>query len=108
MIEGLNAVSIASLSRVDLSNGTATQSSVGIAQGQPAGPSFADILSERVAGISGSVREAEMASMKAMAGEMDVRGVTDAVLAAERNLQASVAIRDKIVTAYLDMSRMAI
>jgi len=39
---------------------------------------------------------------------MDVRQVTDAVMEAERNLQAAVAIRDKIVTAYLDMTRMAI
>ncbi len=108
MIEGLNAVSIASLSRVDLANGAVSQSAAAIGQGQSAGASFADVLSERVAAVSGGLETAEAASMKAMTGDMDVRSVTDAVLSAERNLQAAVAIRDKIVTAYLDMSRMAI
>ena len=34
--------------------------------------------------------------------------VVDAVMSAEQALQAAVAIRDKIVTAYMEVSRMAI
>jgi flagellar hook-basal body complex protein FliE len=37
-----------------------------------------------------------------------MRSVVDAVMSAEQSLQAAVAIRDKIVTAYLEISRMAI
>ena len=34
--------------------------------------------------------------------------VTDAVMNAQQNLQAAIAIRDKIVTAFLEISRMQI
>ena len=37
-----------------------------------------------------------------------MREVVDAVMSAEQTLQAAVAIRDKIVSAYLEISRMAI
>ena len=34
--------------------------------------------------------------------------VADAVMSAEQSLQAAVAIRDKIISAYMEISRMAI
>ena len=34
--------------------------------------------------------------------------VVEAVMSAEQTLQAAIAIRDKVVTAYLEISRMAI
>jgi flagellar hook-basal body complex protein FliE len=34
--------------------------------------------------------------------------VVEAVMAAEQTLQTSVAIRDKVVSAYLEISRMSI
>ena len=41
-------------------------------------------------------------------GKADMREVVDAVMSAEQSLQAAVAIRDKIVAAYLEVSRMGI
>jgi flagellar hook-basal body complex protein FliE len=41
-------------------------------------------------------------------GNADTRQVVDAVMQAEQALQASIAVRDKIVTAYLEISRMSI
>ena len=47
--------------------------------------------------------------MKALqGGDVSTREVVDSVMSAERSLQAAIAIRDKIVTAYLEVSRMAI
>ena len=69
---------------------------------------FGDILRDRIAASIDSVKTADSAAAAAIGGEMDTRAVTDAVMQAERDLQAAVAIRDKIVTAYLDMTRMAI
>ena len=72
------------------------------------GQAFGDVLRDQINATITSVRGAETTSVAAIQGEASVREVTDAVMSAERNLQAAVAIRDKIVTAYLDMTRMAI
>lgn len=47
-------------------------------------------------------------SIQALKGDADTRQVVDAVMDAQQALQTSIAIRDKIVTAYLEISRMAI
>jgi flagellar hook-basal body complex protein FliE len=54
------------------------------------------------------LKEAEQLSLQALQGKGDMREVVDAVMSAEQSFQAAVAIRDKIVTAYLEVSRMAI
>lgn len=76
--------------------------------GQAAGPSFAEALQNVAQNTVGELREAETMSMQALAGKADIRDVTDAVMSAEQNLQAAIAIRDKIVTAFLEISRMQI
>ena len=50
----------------------------------------------------------EQLSVKALQGSGDMRAVVDAVMSAEQSLQAAVAIRDKIVSAYLEVTRMQI
>ena len=55
-----------------------------------------------------NLQQAEQLSAKALQGDGDMRSVVDAVMSAEQSLQAAVAIRDKIVSAYLEISRMAI
>jgi len=47
-------------------------------------------------------------SIKALQGDADTREVVDAVMNAQETLSAAIAIRDKIVAAYLDVSRMSI
>ena len=56
----------------------------------------------------GSLESAEQLSVQGMQGKADTRQVVDAVMSAEQSLQAAVAIRDKIVSAYMEISRMAI
>ena len=114
MIEGFSSGLAAGLVRADptqsVSGAGAGQSQPATATGLPlgAGPSVGDVLRDQITASINSVKTAETASVAGMTGEMDARAVTDAVLSAERQLQAAVAIRDKIVTAYLDMSRMQI
>ena len=55
-----------------------------------------------------TLRAAESAGAGAMTGEVGVREAVDRVMEAERTLRASVAIRDKLVAGWLDVSRMAI
>jgi flagellar hook-basal body complex protein FliE len=66
------------------------------------------MLGDAASGVAGSLQQAEELSVKALQGDGDMRAVVDAVMSAEQSLQAAVAIRDKIVSAYLEISRMAI
>ena len=70
--------------------------------------SFAEALQGVAQNAVQDIRQAEQISLQALAGEADVRDVTDAVMSAEQSLNAAVAIRDKIVTAFLEISRMQI
>jgi flagellar hook-basal body complex protein FliE len=55
-----------------------------------------------------SLGHAQAVSIKALQGNADTREVVDAVMNAQETLSAAIAIRDKIVAAYLDVSRMSI
>lgn len=70
--------------------------------------SFAEVLSDMAVNTVSSVRTADKTAVQGLMGQADTRQVVDAVMQAEQALQASIAIRDKIVTAYLEVSRMSI
>ena len=78
------------------------------AQPVQGGASFASVIGEAATRTVDNLQHAEQLSAKALQGDGDMRAVVDAVMSAEQSLQAAVAIRDKIVTAYLEISRMAI
>ncbi len=46
--------------------------------------------------------------MPGCSGKASVQQVVEAVMSAEQTLQSAIAIRDKVVSAYLEISRMAI
>ena len=105
MIQGLSAIEKAgSASSVFESLPGAGVSGANVA----AETSFSEALSSVSAQAIGTLEKAEGISMKALQGDVETREVVDAVMSAEQTLQAAIAIRDKIVTAYLEVSRMAI
>jgi len=72
------------------------------------GSSFSEALSQAAVKTVDTLQNAEQVSIRALKGDADTRQVADAVMSAQQALQAAVAIRDKIVSAYLDVSRMSI
>jgi len=70
--------------------------------------SFASALAAATDNAVSTLRGAETLSLKALQGDVNTREVVDAVMNAEQTLQAAIAIRDKIVSSYLEISRMAI
>lgn len=76
--------------------------------GASVGASFGNMIAEAANRTIDNIQNAENVSLQALRGEADTRQVVDAVMSAEQSLQAAIAIRDKIVTAYLEISRMAI
>lgn len=72
------------------------------------GADFGAALAQVASDAAQSLKTAEAASIAGMEGRMSAQKVVEAVLAAEQNLQSAVAIRDKVVNAYLELTRMAI
>jgi flagellar hook-basal body complex protein FliE len=69
---------------------------------------FESALANAAGNAVGSLGHAQAVSIKALQGNADTREVVDAVMNAQETLSAAIAIRDKIVAAYLDVSRMSI
>ena len=82
--------------------GNTAQPSAGVGQ------TFAGMLGDAAGRVADNLQQAEQLSVEGLQGKGDMRAVIDAVMTAEQSLQAAVAIRDKIVSAYLEVNRMQI
>lgn len=68
------------------------------------GATFAEMLKESAQ----TVVQGEAVALSGLQGKASVQQVVQSVMQAEQTLQSMVAIRDKIVGAYLEISRMQI
>lgn len=100
--------SISPLGQHALSKPTSVVPDAGSAAAAGVASSFAAALADAAAQTQATLHQAEQLSIAGLQGKADTREVVDAVMSAEQALQAAVAIRDKIVTAYLEVSRMGI
>ncbi|MDA8050271.1 MAG: flagellar hook-basal body complex protein FliE [Rhodospirillales bacterium] len=73
-----------------------------------AGESFGGVLDRAISGAIALSREADQASLQAVAGKGDITSVVTAVSRAELALQAATTIRDKVVAAYQTIMSMPI
>jgi flagellar hook-basal body complex protein FliE len=73
-----------------------------------AGPSFSEVLAEIAGSGLHALRQGEAAALAGIQGQASVQQVVQAVMSAEQSLQTAIAIRDKVVAAYQEISRMAI
>src|SRR5215470_15528017 len=77
----------------------------------PAGEAQADfgaMLGQLAGGTLTALKNAEAVSLASVNGQASVQQVVEAVMSAEQALQGAIAVRDKIVSAYLELSRMSI
>ncbi|MDX8477611.1 flagellar hook-basal body complex protein FliE [Mesorhizobium sp. VK24D] len=84
------------------------QGGVGTQEAESVGSSFADMLDKAATKTVNTLQNAEQMSIQALKGDADTRQVADAVMSAQQALQTTIAIRDKVVSAYLEISRMNI
>ena len=80
----------------------------GLAPAASSGNGFADILKSAAGDALGAVKSGEAESLKAVTGKADLNAVTQAVGNAEVALQAVVAVRDRVIQAYQDITKMPI
>lgn len=69
---------------------------------------FSAFLERSIAETAAQLRQSETTSVAAMRGEAPVQDVVEEVMSAERQLQLAITVRDKVVQAYLEISRMSI
>ncbi|AGA64193.1 flagellar basal body protein [Liberibacter crescens BT-1] len=107
MIEKLqNMTGISSLARSALINNDSFLDKNTIQQDSNLG--FLSLLQDMFKDMSSNLREAEAFSYDAMQGKASAREVVDSIIKAERSLQTSIAVRDKLVSAYLEITKMQI
>ena len=107
-ISGLSGLSgLAGPGETDMASAASMPAMPAVAGAQQPG-SFAETLKNLGEGVVTNLKTAERHSFAAIKGEVPTREVVDAIMAAEQSLQTAVAIRDKMVTAYLEIARMQI
>jgi flagellar hook-basal body complex protein FliE len=86
----------------------ASRGAAGAASTSSSAPSFAQTLGQVVNDAIGSMQSGEAAAIQGLQGTMPPFKVVEAIMGAQRTLQSTLAIRDKAVSAYQEISRMAI
>ncbi len=69
---------------------------------------FGAMLEDLAANTINAVRHGEAAAIAGVHGSLPLQTVVESVMAAERTLQTSIAVRDKFISSYLEITRMQI
>jgi flagellar hook-basal body complex protein FliE len=72
------------------------------------GADFGQVLANVAGEAVNNMKAGEAAAISGMRGQASVQDVVDAVMSAERSLQTALAVRDKAVSAWQEISRMQI
>jgi flagellar hook-basal body complex protein FliE len=72
------------------------------------GSDFSSVLTEFAGSTIQALRQGEAAAIGGVQGAVPIQNVAESILAAERSLQVAIAVRDKFVSAYLEISRMQV
>lgn len=97
--------SVSLSSRLRISGPEISSSSMQVAG---SGADFSSVLANVVQGAADQVKAGEAAAISGLRGQMPIQDVVEAVLSAERSLQTALALRDKSVAAWQEISRMSI
>jgi flagellar hook-basal body complex protein FliE len=90
---------------------TGTQFTEGLSQPRVSsvpGADFARVFADLSSDAISTMKNGEAMAISGIQGKASVQSVVQAVLSAEQTLQSALAVRDKVVAAYQEISRMAI
>lgn len=106
MINPLSPGLSQSLIRGPIDGGAAT----GATPPQPADVSggFGNMMSSMIKDTIKTVQAGEATAIAGMQNKVPLQKVVEAVMQAEQSLHTAVAVRDKVVGAYLEISRMQV
>ena len=72
------------------------------------GGDFGQVMAQVSADAVQSLKTAESMSVDGLEGKANVQGVVQAVMSAQESLQTALAVRDKAVAAFQEITRMSI
>ena len=78
------------------------------AQSAQSAVGFDGVLQQVANDAISTMKTGEAASISYIQGKVSAQSVVEAVMSAEQTVQMAVAVRDKVVQAYQEVSRMAI
>jgi flagellar hook-basal body complex protein FliE len=108
MLEAISSTAIsAGQAVVRSAESEMTTPAAGAIQGS-GGAGFDAVFKQVTTDAIGTVKAGEAASILAMQGKESTRRVVEALMSAEQTLQTAVAVRDKVVQAYQEITRMSI
>jgi flagellar hook-basal body complex protein FliE len=99
---------IESVSGIDAANPSASVRSPAAAVAPTQGPSFDQALAQAVGSAVDTLQTGEAVAIQGVEGAVPPMKVVESVMEAQRSLQSVLAIRDKAVSAYQEIARMAI
>lgn len=111
MIESITKTSALGVNGLDSLSSSLSAKSLtaeGTTPGTMTGETFLSALNSMATQAAGNLKQAEQASFDGLMGKANTREVVDAVMQAEQSLQTAIAFRDKIVNAYLEITKMQI
>ncbi len=85
-----------------------TQAPRPAAAAEAASASFGEVLQQFATQTIDSLKNGEAAAIAGVDGKASLQNVVGAVMQAERDLHTAIALRDKAVSAFQEISRMAI
>ncbi|MEM8854810.1 MAG: flagellar hook-basal body complex protein FliE [Pseudomonadota bacterium] len=80
----------------------------GIAAANGVDPSFEAVFARIAATARDTMKAGEAAAISGVKGDASVQEVVRAMMTAEQQLRAAIAVRDRVVAAYQEVSRMQI
>ena len=74
----------------------------------PTAANFGETFANVAATARDTLRAGEAAAITGITGDGSVQDVVEALMSAEQQLRAAIAVRDRVVAAYQEISRMQI
>jgi flagellar hook-basal body complex protein FliE len=111
MLDGISKLSPYGLGGVNGAQGLAQPTPAAApnpVQTEPLPTDFGTVLGRMTLDAISTLKQGEQTAVMGVRGQATTQQVVEAVMASEQTLQAAVAIRDKVVSAYLEISRMTI
>ncbi|MEM9223577.1 MAG: flagellar hook-basal body complex protein FliE [Pseudomonadota bacterium] len=89
-----------------VANTQATRPPIG--QPESASADFGETFATVAANARDTLKAGEAAAISGISGDGGVQDVVQALMSAEQHLRAAIAVRDRVVAAYQEISRMQI
>jgi flagellar hook-basal body complex protein FliE len=99
---------VSGISSIRAPSGAGPTAGVGSAAGAAPVSDFSKVMANIASDAVGAMKSGEAAAINGISGNTSVQNVVQSMMGAEEALQTALAVRDKLLSAYQEISRMTI